>query len=116
MAREVIHVRDSLTLAEDYKAFDVSAASCYLHHYDGSVGFSVKKCRGQSSKVSQTVECSQECIICTPDFSTIWGDSPHPHFKEVQVGPSCLWSQYSHRIAGVGVDMEHTYLHTHITH
>ena len=37
MAREVIHVRDSLTLAEDYKALNVSAASCYLHHYDGYI-------------------------------------------------------------------------------
>ena len=72
----------------------------------GSVGSSVKKCRGQRSKVSQPAQF-RLIYICTPDLNTNWGDSPHPHSKEVPVGPSCLWSQYSHQVAVVGADVEY---------
>ena len=56
--------------------------------------------------------------MCTPDHGMNRGDSPHPHSKEGLVGPSCLRSQDSHWVVGVGggidVEFRRSYLQNHI--
>ena len=86
VARKVIHVRDSLTLAEDYKALDVSAASCYLHHYDGSVGSSGPLHNGTYRALRCTFTWKGQqaslCKVCVlvPLFLLLLYSMPDPPF------------------------------------